>query len=151
MRELPETGQHSATFGGRTGLSLLELMLAFALFAIIVAVGMQAYVASYTGTIVQEQRTQAMQLARSVLSNLRDLRDDPATVFPDTLIARYPQDEPVEDVQSLEASALGGQEEILVEFGDPSANPLPVRVIVQWTDPRNRPMMLDVTTLLTDR
>lgn len=134
-----------------SGLSLLELMLAFALFSIVVAVAMQAYVLSYTGTIVQEQRTQAMQLARGVLNNLRELRDDPEASFPDSLVAHYPQGAIVADVRSPETSALGGQESVVIEYEDPTANPLTVRVVVEWRDPRNRRMVLDVTTLLSAR
>ena len=145
------SGVARPVFGERSGLSLLELMLAFALFAVIIAVGMQAYVSAYTGTIVQEQRTQAVQLARSVISNLREIRDDSAATFPDSLIARYPADVAVTDVRSPADSALEGQETIFVEYGDTTENPLAVRVTVEWRDPRNRPMILDVTTLLTDR
>lgn len=142
-------GPHS--FNGRTGLSLLELLLAFAIFAIIFAAGMQAYISSYTGNIIQEQRTQAMQLARSVINNLRELRDEPGGAFPDRIIAQYPPGEPITDVRSLEASALQGRETITIEYADLTANPLAVRVIVEWLDPRNRPMIFDVTTMLTDR
>lgn len=141
----------SPAFGGRTGLSLIELLLAFALFAAIVAIGMQAYMTSYTGMIVQEQRAQAMHVARGVLSNIRETRNHPEFTFPDAIIARYPDGVPVADVRSPRTSALGGAEVITVEYADPTANPLPVRVVVAWRDPRNRPMTMDITTLVTDR
>jgi len=145
-----ETGfKANGTWSRTAGLTLLELMIAFALFAVILAMGMQAYISAHSGMIVQEQRTQAANLARSVLSNLRDARDAPGAFFPDSLFTRYADGAVVTDVRSSEGSALGGRETITVDYGeDLAARPLPVRVIVEWTDPRNRAMIFDMTTQL---
>ncbi len=140
-----------AAWSGTSGLSLLELMLAFALFAIIVAAGMQAYVGAHSGMIVQEQRTQAANLARSVLSNLRDARDSGDNDFPESLLARYPDGGVVGDVRSLQGTALGGRETITVDYEDLTAIPVSIRVTVEWLDPRNRPIAMDVTTMLGEQ
>jgi Tfp pilus assembly protein PilW len=144
-------GRITRSLRANAGLSLLELMLAFALFAVIFAVGMQAYVTSYSAMLVQEQRHQAMQLVRGVFSNMRQMRDQPGFTFPDDFFARYPHDTVVSDLRSTPSSPLRGEEAVRVAYEDPAANPLLVRVIVEWQDPRNRPMMLEVATLLTDR
>jgi len=139
------------TYNDDAGLTLLELMIAFALLAIILAAGMQAYLASYSGIVVQEQRTEAIQLARTVLANLREVRDRSDFEFPASFLARYPDGADVTDVTSTEGGALAGTESIRVEYGDTEANPLFVRVVVTWRDPRNRELYVDMTTLLTDR
>lgn len=59
-----------------SGITLMEVTLAVALFAVAIAMSAQALISFYSAIDVQEQRVEAMQAARAVLATVRQKRAD---------------------------------------------------------------------------
>ncbi len=59
-----------------SGVTLMEVTLAVALFAVVIAMSAQALISFYAAIDVQEQRVEAMQAARAVLAHVRQKRAD---------------------------------------------------------------------------
>ena len=127
------------------GVTLIELTMAMALFAIVLGATTQSLVSYYVALDEQNQRNTAVQHCAAVLSSMRDVRDANPANFPGAITAKWPNGGIVANVSTLP------KESVTVNYVNPAANPLQVTLKSSWTDIRRHPMSLQVTTLLTDR
>ncbi|HOJ34092.1 MAG TPA: prepilin-type N-terminal cleavage/methylation domain-containing protein [Candidatus Hydrogenedentes bacterium] len=127
------------------GLTLLELTLAIALFAIVLAAAAQALISYHSALTLQRQRNEAVLHCRSVISEMRNVRENNPGDFPNAILSRWPNGGVVAGFNTLP------QEQIVVAYTDVNANPLEVIVTCSWVDLRGRPAIATVSTLLTDR
>ena len=132
------------------GLTLLELTIALSIFAIMLGVAAQGLVSSYASLKVQEQRSEAAHLCRSVLDNMREFRGENPDTFPQSLMDQWPSGTPIEGIAAANHTSLN-EYEVTASYGEAGAAPLPVTVQVSWKDHRGRPVTFAVSTLLTDR
>jgi len=136
MRNIPR--------GSECGLSLLELTLALALFTIVLGMTAQGLISYNVALLTQTQRTVALSECRSVLDDMRAVRDANPDNFPEAVTDRWPNG------AAVAGGPLRGQVRT-VRYTDPEANPLEIEVRVQWQDLRGRPVSQSLSTVLTDR
>lgn len=133
------------------GLTLVEVTLAVAIFAIVIALASQALMSFYVGLDIQEQRVEAMRVCKDLMGAVRTARRDHAAGDFDALTAwveakneemwaefyRYSQDheELKDQAISVECALTGG-------------GLLEVRAACGWTDRAGRRQELQLTTLL---
>jgi type II secretory pathway pseudopilin PulG len=129
----------------KQGVTLLELTIAMAVFMVILGATAQSLVSYYVVLDTQNQRHTAVRNCAGIISYMRDIRDDNPNSFPDAILASWPDGGEVAGAGSLP------QEVITVEYVNPNANPLEVTLRSQWADLRGRPVVLNVSTILTDR
>ena len=127
------------------GVTLLELTIAMAVFAVILGATAQALISYYVALDAQNQRHTALRNCTGVISNMRDVRDANPASFPSAITALWPDGAAVAGAGSL------NQEQVTVDYVNPNANPLEITVSSQWADMRGRPMSVGVSTILTDR
>lgn len=132
------------------GLTLLELTLALSIFAIMLGVAAQGLMSSYSSLKVQEQRSEAAHLCRSVLDTMREYRDENPDTFPVSVVERWPSGTPIGDIAAASHSSLN-EYEVTASYGDPNAAPFPVTVQVTWKDHQGRPVAFAVSTLMSER
>lgn len=126
------------------GVTLMELTIAMALFAIIMGAAAQSLISYYVAMDIQGQRDAATQHCRGLLSDMRAVRDAPSpTPFPAKVVAQWPNG-------SVRPGTLRGQT-LRVDYADPNANPLAVTVTSQSQDMKRRPIVVRLSTVLTDR
>jgi len=143
------------------GVTLLELTVAIALFAIILAGAAQVLISFYAGMDMQQQRHIASQNCVAVLNAMRQERDieskrsaDNRLGFPEALTARWPNGQeidPITDEEGQQVYPSLPEESIMVRYTDPDANPIEVTVESSWTDLRGGTMRYSLSTLITDR
>lgn len=132
------------------GLTLLELTIALGVFAIMLGVAAQGLVTSYASLKVQEQRSEAAYLCRSVLDHMREFRDANPGTFSDALGERWPSGTAIADIAAASRTSLNDYE-ITAAYGDVDEVPLPVTVQVAWKDHHGRPVTFAVSTLLSEQ
>ncbi len=129
----------------QAGVTLLELTVAMALLAAILAGAAQALISYYEGMTMQKERVAATENCRAVLSAMRDTRDANQGSFPEAITSQFPDGGTVSGTTTLD------NEQVTVDYIGTIGNPLEVRVTSQWPTLRNRPMSVSVSTVLTDR
>lgn len=159
------------------GMSLLEVTIAIALFAIVIGITATSLTSFYVSMDVQEQRIEAMHACRGVLDALREKRAEFVDLdlagtsnFPLGLTAwidarntegwpNFLRGAVVDEatgvptgVVELDAHALT----VLytdIDGGtvDSTTNPLQIHVLSTWNDRHGRPMQVELTSLLSDR
>jgi type II secretory pathway pseudopilin PulG len=129
----------------KQGVTLLELTIAMAVFMVILGATAQALVSYYVVLDTQNQRHTAVRNCAGIISNMRDARDANPDSFPDAIVALWPDSSEVTGAGSLP------QEVLTVEYVNPNGNPLEITLRSQWVDLRGRPVVLNVSTMLTDR
>lgn len=129
----------------QSGLTLLELTIAVALFAIVLGAAAQALISYHSALTLQRQRNEALLHCRSVINEMRNVRQNNPNDFPNAILTRWPNGSVVTDFNTLP------QEQVQVSYVDVNANPLEVIVTCTWRDLRNRPATVTLSTLLTDR
>jgi len=129
----------------KQGLTLLELTIAMAVFMVILGATAQSLVSYYVALDTQNQRHTAVRNCAGIISNMRDARDANPDSFPDAIVALWPDGSEVAGAGSLP------QEVLTVEYVNPNSNPLEITLRSQWVDLRGRPVVLNVSTILTDR
>src|SRR5262245_16258962 len=82
------------------GFTLMELMMAVAIFSIVLGATAQALVSYYATLDVQNRRNTALRHCSTVLSQMREARTTVAT-FPSGLVSLYPNNGNVAGVVSL--------------------------------------------------
>lgn len=127
------------------GFTLLEVMLAGAVFLLVMGAAAQALVSYYVALDVQNQRNTAIQNCRAVLVDMRRVRDTAPADFPEAILDNWPDGQVVEGLRHLPGEVMS------VDYADPTANPLDVTVTCQWNDLRGRGVRVSVSSLLTDR
>lgn len=133
----------------KQGLTLLELTVALSIFTIMLGVAAQGLVTAYSSLKVQEQRSEAAHLCRSVLDRMREFRDAHSDSFPESLMEQWPSGSAIEGIEAASQTSLN-EYEVTVSYGDPGASPLPVTVQVSWKDHQGRPVTFSVSTLMSE-
>ena len=142
------------------GVTLMEIMVAIGIFAVVVAVTAQSLASFYVAIDVQEQRMEAVQACRAVLGALREKRAEFEDNFPADLLAwieeknddgwndflKYDDQQGLRD-HAIEVSCydMEGDE------ADDTDDPLQVIVTSTWIDRRGRELNAQVVTALTGR
>lgn len=135
----------SSRFGKAQGFTLLELMMAFLIFTIVLAATAQGLISFYVAMDIQNRRAAALSHCGSVLSGMRQVRDAKPNEFPAAIFDEFPEDTPLVEYAALE------NENVWVGYADAGANPLEVNITSTWTDLRGRVITSRISTLLTDR
>lgn len=125
------------------GFTLVELMVAMAIFSAVLGATAQALVSYYAALDFQNQRNTAIRNCTTILSQMREARDDNANNFPDAITTEWPDNGPIDGAGTLP------QEVIDVQYVNTNANPLEVTVRSRWVDLRGRAVAVSVTTMLT--
>lgn len=126
----------------KKGFTLLEIMVAIALFAIVLGATAETLISFYSTMDMQGLRAAAAQSCRGVLADMRVVRNANPNTFPQSITATWPEG------QEFPGSISG--EVISVNYEDPAANPLVVTVISQTRDLRGRPVTVRVSSALTN-
>ena len=148
-----------------SGVTLIEVTLSVAIFAAVIAMSAQALAGFYATSETQEQRVEALQAARAVLSEIRLRRVDFETAddgynwagmlawIADREALGWPNY--VRDAQGanpLRAHSLSVRvTDINGEQADPGDDPLQVQVSSAWQDMRGRPISLSLNTVISER
>ena len=147
------------------GVTLVEVVLAIAIFAAVIGVTAQSLASFYVTMEVQEQRIESIQAARAVLSAVREKRGEfelEDNQFDWAAFLAWIQGQNNDgwgeflrtggDHDELREHALSvacyGADGGAVVPGD---NPIEVQVTSQWVDPQGRTQRALIATLLTDR
>lgn len=145
------------------GFTLVELMVAFALLAIILVVSAQSLISHFHLMYLQEQRTVAAQNCEGVLGAIRQVRDLQDSPFPGNVTDVFPDDWnggiedlitqidfPNDDANRLRRLTPLNSEIISIAYDDVDANPLQVVITSSWLDLAGRRVTLSISTVLTD-
>jgi len=128
-----------------SGLTLLEVTFAMASLAIVLGGAAQGLVTYHEHMELQRQRTVAMENCRTVVSQIRTIRDANINDFPNAIFAIFADEAAVAGFTALT------NQRVSVDYTDIAANPLEVTVTSTWSDLRGRPVAFNMTTLVTDR
>lgn len=151
--------------GARSGVTLMEVTLAVAIFAVAIAMSAQALISFYAALDVQEQRVEAMQAARSVLAEVRQVRRDfqgENDAFDwNGLLNWFSENEEAgweEFLRDEPGMNYLPNHEITVtvrnmdgDVAQPGDNPIEVTVQSSWTDLRGRPASVNVVSVFSER
>ncbi len=137
--------KRSAKWTATAGMTLLEVTFAMASLAIVMAGAAQGLVTYHEHMELQRQRTTAMESCRTVISQMRTIRDANINDFPNAILAVFPDETAVAGFGALT------NQQVTVDYADPGANPLAANVICTWSDLRGRPVTFTMTSLITDR
>jgi len=145
----------------QAGMTLMEVILAVAIFAAVIGVSAQALASFYLSMDMQEQRIEGLQSCRAVMSGLRERRESFETDFPNSLIA-FVNANNASGWQSFLANNADHEElrghslEVTLMDMDGSAlsgPTAPVQVFVRatWRDRRDRPMSAALVTVFNNQ
>lgn len=144
------------------GMTLMEVTMAVAIFAAVIAMTATALVDFYVGVDLQKQRIEAASSCRAVLSYLRERRPEMNEDFPATFLdhINLKQEEGWTEFLKHDAGdgiTLDGHTITVVVRNMDGAEATdadnPIRIIVQstWLDRAGRPMRAELATALTDQ
>ena len=146
---------------GEVGLTLVEIIIAVAIIAVVLAVSAQALGGFLVAMDAFKEQTIAIQSCRSVLGAIREQRPDLQDNFPSELLAWIDsQNEAGWERFRLLADNFGRLENHTLsvsttnmagDFPGAGDNPIVVYVTATWTGLHGRPMRTMVSTILTDR
>lgn len=140
----------------KRGFTLVELTVAVAIFTVVLGAAAQGLVSYYVIVDLQHQRDVAIQDAKAMLSQMRDVRNTaPDAAFPQVITDVWP-DGTLLSGEGL-AAALNREpvdnlrnQQISITYTDVGANPLEVMVRCTWQDRRGRTASTQISTRLTD-
>lgn len=138
-----------------SGLSLLEIMMATAIFTILIGATAQTLSTFYGTVELQQDRAVAAQNCRTVLGWMRAVRDDDPDNFPDNITEAFPEGGEIPNLPPFIENNDPprwplAQQSVTVEYEDPDANPLRVTVRIQWSDRVGRRARLSIASALTN-
>jgi type II secretory pathway pseudopilin PulG len=128
---------------GESGLTLLEVTIATALAAVVLAVAAQVMGSFSMAMNVQEERYEANQNCLSIVSHMCQLRNASPDDFPDCIVDEYPNESTVTGRGTLP------NETFFILYTDPTANPLEVTITSRWDSMRGHEGTATIVTLLT--
>lgn len=148
-----------------SGVTLMEVTLAVALFAVAIAMSAQALISFYAAIDVQEQRVEAMQAARSVLATVRqkraDFEEEDDSYDWNGLLSWFGDKEEAnwsEFLRSTPGPNYLPNHDIDVtilnmdgEAATPGDNPIEVHVTSSWTDLRGRTVSVEVVGVFSEK
>ena len=144
-----------------SGVSLMEVMLAVAIFSGVIGVTAQSLASFYVTVDIQEQRMEAVSACRGVMDALREKRIEFKDNFPAGLMTWIDENNETEwhefQANNWEHIELDDQR-IQVEYFDqagevasPTDNPLVIHVTTTWKDRKGRDLSATVASMLTDQ
>ena len=144
------------------GMTLIEVTIAVAIFAAVIAATASSIADFYVGVDLQKQRIEAANSCRGVLSYLREQRANTSSDFPAALlaiIADKQEDGWAEFLKSGAAQGLGLDSHTItvtctsLDGAAVSDDDNPIRVIVRstWNDRKGRQLKAEVATCFTDQ
>jgi prepilin-type N-terminal cleavage/methylation domain-containing protein len=141
------------------GMSLLEVTMAVAIFAVVIGITAQSLGSYYVSIDLHEQRIEAAQAARTVLAACREKCKETKDDFPAAFLAwvEDQQDDGWQeflraDDKHLAAHALNVETlDSQGEGAQADDNPIVVRVTSSWDDRRGRAMRSVLVTAFTDQ
>jgi len=144
-----------------SGITLLEVTIAVALFAIVIAFAAQALVSLMSSMNMQDERIEALNSCRSILGALREKRTEYYDHGDETMdweglfawIADNNDDNwaEIEGVAADEGYAFALQTfDMDGAAAQPGDNPLQVIVEATWTDARGHPMRAALNTVIAE-
>lgn len=134
-----------------SGFTLLEIVIAMALFTVAMAVAAQSLASYYVTMDMQQQRVVAVNHCRTVLDQMRSVRNNTPNAASNTatlvnaILAKFPANVNATGPTTLRNST------VKVTYADTNANPLVATVTVSWSDLRGRAMTMAVTSALSDQ
>jgi type II secretory pathway pseudopilin PulG len=143
------------------GVSLMEVTLAVAIFAGVIAVTAQSLASFYVSIDLQEQRMEAALSCRTVMDAIREKRVQYEDEFPGDLLGWVESGNDAEwaefladngdhvelDEQSIEVACFNTN-------GDAAGaadNPIMIHVTTTWRDRKGREMSASLMSILTDQ
>jgi len=148
-----------------SGVTLMEVTLSVAIFAVVIAMSAQALMGFYASVDMQEQRVEALQAARTVLADIRLKRTD--FELPDDQFDWEGLRAWIQERQEGEWAAYtrdhdegnlleGHQISVIVtnmdgEEPNGNDNPLQIRVNTSWLDMRGRRVSATIATVIAER
>ncbi len=136
-----DTDASPAGFRESAGLSLVEVTLALGILAYALTAMMQVSGSVLVNGSINRHRTEAMLKAKTVMGEIRTLRDSGASI-PQDILEAFPPGPIQENTPTLKG------ELVTVSYDNPNATPLFVTVTVQWTDMRGRVMTEPLSTVI---
>jgi prepilin-type N-terminal cleavage/methylation domain-containing protein len=136
-----------------SGMTLLEVTLAIAIFAVTMGVASQGLVSFYSTLDMQRLRVIAVNRCLAIFGEMRNLRDanlntpENPNNFQSNILSRYQDGWEGAGPIELRNSTIS----VTYEDGSPTANPLVPTVRIQWEDLRGHVMTLQVSSAITDR
>jgi prepilin-type N-terminal cleavage/methylation domain-containing protein len=149
-------------FNSEQGMTLVEVTLAVAIFATVIALTAQSLVDFYVGVDLQKQRIEAANSCRAVLSYLRERRTEMSEDFPKTFLAHIREQQEDGWTDFVKDYAVHGREldghaitvvctSMTGADASDTDNPIRVHVRSTWNDRKGRLMRAEVATCFTDR
>ncbi|MBI2423135.1 MAG: type II secretion system protein [Candidatus Hydrogenedentes bacterium] len=142
------------------GFTLLEVTLAVAIFAAVIGVTAQSLMSFYATMDMQEQRVEAINACRSVMSAVRDKRYEVTDDFPGGLItwinenngthwASFSNSNPETGALKDFAITVACKDMAGGDAGD-GDNPVQIAVNATWSDVRGRPIAVMLGSVITN-
>ncbi len=143
------------------GVSLVEVLLAIAIFAGVIGVTAQSLASFYVSIDIQEQRIEAVNACQGVMDALREKRRQFKNNFPEDLLSWVDAGNAA-SWEAYMADNSGHQElaeqSITVacynDNGDAAGatdNPIMVEITTSWKDRKGRTLTASVFSMLTDQ
>lgn len=147
------------------GFTLLEVMIAVAIFAVVVGVTATSLASFYLSMDIQEQRIEAVHAGQAVLDAIRDKRGEFQLAddqYDWTALFTWIDNQDDEGWPGFVREGMGHEElrehTISVEVrnmdggvAQPGDNPVQMRAVSSWRDRRGHPMQVDIITVMTNR
>lgn len=157
--------QASGPWGDVSGVTLMEIMVAMAIFSVVIGVTATALTSFYVTMDLQEQRIEAVQSCRAVLGAIREKRHQykqPEDLFDWTAFLGWINQQ--NTAGWPEFLKQGGSHEELRDHSlavtplnlegnpaNPNDAPIEFHVTASWKDRKGRAMQAQVVSVLTDR
>ena len=130
-------------FKDQTGFTLIELMIALVIVTLVIAGYIGTNIAVQQNTEEMHERTLAIQDANRAIEQMRNASR--VGDFPENVTTEFPQNTAVAGFTSL------ANEQVMVSYANPNANPLVVTVTVTWFSYTRRQDTETVETYITQR
>ena len=142
------------------GFTLLEVTLAVAIFAAVIGVTAQSLMSFYATMDMQEQRVEAINTGRSVMSAVRDKRYEVSGDFPGGLITWLNENNSSHWAEFATATPeTGGLKDFVINVtckdmagGDAGDGDNPVQIVVNatWSDLKGRSIAVSLGSVITN-
>lgn len=155
------------TLSRKSGVTLIEVTLAVAIFAVVIALSAQSILSFYVAIDIQEERVAAIHSARTVISAIREKREEfrganETDMVNWTNFFNWINTQNTSGWSSYltqqDGSAALQNHAINIELynvnGGAAAvgdNPIEVHVVASWTDGKGRTLNSRVVSRMTDR
>lgn len=152
---------------GTSGVTLIEVTVAVAIFAVVIAVSAQTIISTYVGISVQKDRVAAMNSCRTILNACREKRGEYRAAEENSMVnwtnyftwintqntanwSTYLTE--VDGTAALKSHTMNVQLRNMTGGAATTAdNPIEVHVVATWRDAKNRTMTARLVSRMSDR